>query len=75
MKGPIPYVPGWLPRTYPTNNYRKIMWSAKKRRAAPFGLSIDTLDVRGFEKHDVVRAGTAMTKKSDHKVLWAELIV
>lgn len=74
-KGPVPYLPRWLPRTYPTPNYREIVWSPIKQKALPFGVSIDTIETRGFRRSDVLRAGTAVTQKSDHRVLYAELAI
>jgi hypothetical protein len=75
LKGPIPYLPGRMPPTYPTTNYREIMWSSKKKKALPFGVAIDIIDVRGFSRRDVLKVGTVMTEKSDHRTLYAELAV
>lgn len=71
--GRIPYLPGLLPPTYPTPNYREIMWSPNKQRSSPYGVAIDIIDTRGFKRSEVLRAGTIVTEKSDHRALYAEL--
>lgn len=75
MNGWRSYIPGpsILPTTFPTKNYREILLTPQQRRAVPFGIPLDILEVRGFEKREVVQTGVEMTKKSDHKTLYAEL--
>lgn len=79
MKQPADQKPDF-PNTFPTDNYRTITLPSwvplehlENTALLPHAMSIDTIEVRGFEPQEVLQAGTVMTKKSDHKTLFAEL--
>lgn len=71
----LPFVPGMLPSTYPTPNYRNIMLTPRQRLMFPRGFVLDVIELRGFDKNDVLQAGTRATAASDHRTLFAELKV
>lgn len=73
MKGVLPGIPGMLPTTFPTNNYNRLRLSNNHIKIPGAGLSLDVIELRGFERRDVIRAGTVMTQKSDHKTMYGEL--
>lgn len=62
-----------LRATFPTRRYRKIMLTPAQLNAFPVGAAIDLIDLRGFERSEVIKAGVRTNKKSDHKTLYAKL--
>lgn len=57
------------PVTYPTVEYRDVMWTARQRRMLPRGVSIDAVLVRGVN----VLSADSFTGDSDHRGLVVEV--
>ena len=57
------------PGTFPTPDYRDIMWNRKQRTLVPWMANIDDILVRGVDVHD---AGI-IEGDSDHVGLWVDL--
>jgi len=64
---------GRYPGTWPTSNYRDVMLKRHQQQIIRKPLSIDMLEVIGFERDDVLAAGRVDTPKSDHYAMYAEL--
>lgn len=75
MRGPLPGVPGVLPATFPTDNYRNIRLTRGQSRVLRTGLALDIMEVKGFTRREIIQAGVVMTEKSDHKTVYTEVAI
>lgn len=75
MRGPLPGLPGVLPATFPTDNYRDIRLTPRQSRVLRTGLALDIMEVKGFTRREIIQAGVVMTEKSDHKTTYTEVAV
>jgi endonuclease/exonuclease/phosphatase family metal-dependent hydrolase len=64
---------GYNPITYPTPNYRNIMFAGPRWPLRYRSYTIDVFHLAGFEPSEINHIGTEETKKSDHFLLHGEL--